>query len=170
MSAEPINLRCTDCNGLIGIDFGPIDGWQMEDGRTICHKCCSKDLSQLSFLVSKLSNSDPGGCVLPEPGGFYRLAAEREARIEAGEPVGRERGATEQQMPDFVRVEDMPGTYLYGDDVRLDNGQTIPREVVERVGCVGLRLSMAVGEPNPHYKEPVFGGISMGLYGDNKPQ
>lgn len=35
--------RCADCGGLIGRDGGPGDGWQLEDGRTVCNACCVLD-------------------------------------------------------------------------------------------------------------------------------
>ena len=35
--------RCADCAGPIGQDAGPKDGWQLEDGRTVCHQCCAAD-------------------------------------------------------------------------------------------------------------------------------
>ena len=35
--------RCADCAGPIGLDDGPKDGWQLEDGRTVCQRCCVKD-------------------------------------------------------------------------------------------------------------------------------
>lgn len=35
--------RCADCAGPIGKDNGPPDGWQLEDGRTVCHACCVFD-------------------------------------------------------------------------------------------------------------------------------
>ena len=38
---------CVDCNCDIGHDNGPKDGWQLEDGRAVCHSCCVKDLKDL---------------------------------------------------------------------------------------------------------------------------
>lgn len=35
--------RCADCGDQIGNDSGPKDGWQLEDGRTVCHACCVAD-------------------------------------------------------------------------------------------------------------------------------
>lgn len=35
---------CADCGGIVGKDDGPPDGWQLEDGRTVCHSCAGKDL------------------------------------------------------------------------------------------------------------------------------
>jgi hypothetical protein len=35
--------RCADCGAQIGKDKGPKDGWQLEDGRTVCHACCGAD-------------------------------------------------------------------------------------------------------------------------------
>jgi hypothetical protein len=34
---------CADCGCQIGRDAGPRDGWQIEDGRTVCHECCVED-------------------------------------------------------------------------------------------------------------------------------
>lgn len=36
--------RCADCGCRIGQDKGPPDGWQLEDGRTVCHACCAADM------------------------------------------------------------------------------------------------------------------------------
>lgn len=36
--------HCADCGGEIGKDNGPADGWQLEDGRTVCQRCYIKDL------------------------------------------------------------------------------------------------------------------------------
>lgn len=38
--------RCADCGCRIGQDEGPPDGWQLEDGRTVCHACAGKDLAK----------------------------------------------------------------------------------------------------------------------------
>jgi len=38
------SLKCTQCGGVIGQDNGPPDGWQIEDGSTICQSCCVKQL------------------------------------------------------------------------------------------------------------------------------
>jgi hypothetical protein len=38
---------CADCKDPIGQDEGPPDGWQLEDGRTVCHVCCVKDTRRL---------------------------------------------------------------------------------------------------------------------------
>ena len=38
-----ITQRCADCGKPIGQDNGPSDGWQLEDGRTVCHACCRID-------------------------------------------------------------------------------------------------------------------------------
>jgi hypothetical protein len=41
-----ITQRCADCGGPIGKDSGPPDGWQLEDGRTVCHSCCRADFQR----------------------------------------------------------------------------------------------------------------------------
>ena len=44
---EPMVMRpCADCGGVVGQDHGPPDGWQLEDGRTVCHTCCVKDTKE----------------------------------------------------------------------------------------------------------------------------
>ncbi len=40
---------CADCGGPIGQDKGPPDGWQLEDGRTVCHACCVADLNTVTL-------------------------------------------------------------------------------------------------------------------------
>lgn len=39
--------RCADCGVQIGLDDGPPDGWQLEDGRTVCQNCCVLDLKKM---------------------------------------------------------------------------------------------------------------------------
>jgi len=41
-----ITQRCADCGGPIGQDNGPPDGWQLEDGKTVCHACCVADFGK----------------------------------------------------------------------------------------------------------------------------
>lgn len=43
--------NCADCGGPIGEDRGPPDGWQLEDGRTVCHACCMKDTGRIVDAV-----------------------------------------------------------------------------------------------------------------------
>lgn len=38
---------CADCGAPIGQDKGPPDGWQLEDGRTVCHACCVVDTRRI---------------------------------------------------------------------------------------------------------------------------
>ena len=42
---------CDECGATIGNDDGPRDGWQLEDGRTVCHACCVADTRDLSMAV-----------------------------------------------------------------------------------------------------------------------
>lgn len=35
---------CDDCKGPIFNGDGPLDGWQLEDGRNVCHDCCVEDM------------------------------------------------------------------------------------------------------------------------------
>ena len=44
LRAKATAVACADCGGPIGQDAGPKDGWQLEDGRTVCQRCCSQDL------------------------------------------------------------------------------------------------------------------------------
>lgn len=39
--------RCADCGGPVGEGNGPPDGWQLEDGRTVCHVCCVADTKRV---------------------------------------------------------------------------------------------------------------------------
>ena len=38
---------CADCGGIVGQDSGPPDGWQLEDGRTVCQACCVADMKTM---------------------------------------------------------------------------------------------------------------------------
>ncbi len=40
--------NCADCGVNIGEDNGPVDGWKLEDGRIVCHKCCAKDTKEIA--------------------------------------------------------------------------------------------------------------------------
>ena len=44
---------CADCGVEIGLDDGPRDGWQLEDGRTVCQACCAKDTRETYELNMK---------------------------------------------------------------------------------------------------------------------
>lgn len=44
-------VRCADCGGPIGRDRGPQDGWQLEDGRTVCQRCCVVDFGKITQAV-----------------------------------------------------------------------------------------------------------------------
>ena len=44
LQGQATAARCADCGGPIGQDAGPKDGWQLEDGRTVCQRCCGQDL------------------------------------------------------------------------------------------------------------------------------
>lgn len=45
--------QCADCGGPIGEDKGPPDGWQLEDGRTICNECCVEDTKWMVLDLKK---------------------------------------------------------------------------------------------------------------------
>ena len=49
--------RCADCAGPIGQDAGPKDGWQLEDGRTVCQRCCGQDLIRFANRLRAQSES-----------------------------------------------------------------------------------------------------------------
>lgn len=38
---------CADCGARIGADSGHPDGWQLDDGRTVCHACCLLDFKRI---------------------------------------------------------------------------------------------------------------------------
>ncbi len=48
------NNICDDCGVPIGQDNGPPDGWQLEDGRTVCHKCCCHDTRKVALQTAML--------------------------------------------------------------------------------------------------------------------
>jgi len=50
-------LRCADCGGPIGQDSGPRDGWQLEDGRTVCQACNVADLRRISWRIRASHNA-----------------------------------------------------------------------------------------------------------------
>ena len=50
-------VRCADCAGPIGQDAGPKDGWQLEDGRTVCQRCCGQDLIRFADRLKAQSES-----------------------------------------------------------------------------------------------------------------
>ena len=49
-SASP--ALCADCGAVIGKDLGPPDGWQLEDGRTVCTACCAADLQRFQQVLN----------------------------------------------------------------------------------------------------------------------
>ena len=50
-------VACADCAGPIGLDDGPKDGWQLEDGRTVCQRCCGQDLIRFADRLKAQSES-----------------------------------------------------------------------------------------------------------------
>lgn len=55
---------CADCGGPIGQDKGPPDGWQLEDGRTVCHACNIADFKKhvataLNAFWAEAFNDEP---------------------------------------------------------------------------------------------------------------
>ena len=57
-------MNCADCNGPIGQDDGPPDGWQLEDGRTVCHACSVADFGRVvrQILVMRVLHKLESGC------------------------------------------------------------------------------------------------------------
>ncbi|MCP4475426.1 MAG: hypothetical protein GY821_12840 [Gammaproteobacteria bacterium] len=46
--------KCADCCCDIGMDDGPPDGWELEDGRTVCDACCAADTKRfVDFVINK---------------------------------------------------------------------------------------------------------------------
>jgi hypothetical protein len=45
--------RCDDCGGPIYCGKGPPDGWQLDDGRSVCNDCSVADLERIAKLVKK---------------------------------------------------------------------------------------------------------------------
>ena len=57
LRAKATAVACADCAGPIGLDAGPKDGWQLEDGRTVCQKCCGQDLIRFAERLKAQSES-----------------------------------------------------------------------------------------------------------------
>lgn len=53
MHFDPVGF-CADCGCVIGQDSGPHDGWQLEDGRTVCQSCCAKDLRRIVMAANEV--------------------------------------------------------------------------------------------------------------------
>ena len=54
-----MTIRCADCAREIGPSERPSDGWQLEDGRTVCNECCIADME----AIVKRASEDVGGFV-----------------------------------------------------------------------------------------------------------
>lgn len=52
-------VACADCREPIGQDAGPQDGWQLEDGRTVCQRCCSQDLMRFAGRLKTAPIDNP---------------------------------------------------------------------------------------------------------------
>lgn len=55
MTVEVSPLACADCGRRVGEDGGPADGWQVEDGRTICNTCNAAELDALADVARELA-------------------------------------------------------------------------------------------------------------------
>jgi hypothetical protein len=58
ISSEEVNNNltkskriCADCGVEIGLDKGPVDGWQLENKSVVCHACCIADTKRFIDLV-----------------------------------------------------------------------------------------------------------------------
>jgi hypothetical protein len=49
-------LLCADCGQPVENVSGPKDGWQLEDGRTVCHVCCVADTRRIVREIIKLKS------------------------------------------------------------------------------------------------------------------
>lgn len=155
---EPIALH-----GLARWKRDPVNGWSIikfnatsvtalpQAGDFECELAAIREAAEqpqpMTAMSQSGSNSDPGAAM--ETGPFVFCPRQL--------PPLRE-----QQEPDYITIEGVHASYFYGDDVRLANGQTIPADVAQRVGCAWLTLSMAVGEPDPGYKAPAF-AVGFGI-------
>ena len=52
-------MHCADCGREIGPAERPSDGWQLEDGRTVCPECCIADMQ----AIVKRASEEVGGFV-----------------------------------------------------------------------------------------------------------
>jgi hypothetical protein len=58
-------ITCSDCGAPAGGPPGPPTGWQLEDGRTVCHDCCVLDFratvraQQLSKVLRHFRDTHP---------------------------------------------------------------------------------------------------------------
>ena len=50
---------CADCSAPIGYDSGPRDGWQLEDGRTVCQACCVADTKRFARTLRWMAAAAP---------------------------------------------------------------------------------------------------------------
>ena len=56
---------CADCGAPAGGPPGPRDGWQLDDGRIVCHDCCVTDFrasvraQQFSRTLEHFRNTNP---------------------------------------------------------------------------------------------------------------
>ena len=50
--------RCADCGIEIGHNRSPRDMWEMEDGRTVCHKCAVAELRRFTEVMRLLKEID----------------------------------------------------------------------------------------------------------------
>lgn len=65
MTTTETTIQCDDCGDPIGQDDGPPDGWQLEDGRTVCHSCCLRDFQICGFPGIPLPEVDES-CYPPD--------------------------------------------------------------------------------------------------------
>ena len=68
--------KCADCGANIGEDNGPPDGWELEDGRTVCQACANKDLLRILDVAAAMYRERirSGFCAMLWRMGFIILA------------------------------------------------------------------------------------------------
>ena len=49
---QAVGKTCADCGGDLYCGSGPRDGWQLEDGREVCHACCVVDLQSIAARLT----------------------------------------------------------------------------------------------------------------------
>lgn len=57
MTQESQTEMCDECGGPIYCGKGPPDGWQIDDGRNLCHACCVHDLTRVADAAKSIAGS-----------------------------------------------------------------------------------------------------------------
>ena len=53
MDKKMTETICADCGRQLGKDDGPAEGWELEDGRVVCHACCVADTRRIVGYATK---------------------------------------------------------------------------------------------------------------------